>query len=62
MLRKIKVFIFRWLLTESEKCLLNQALNLQYESIRKDCISPDYKADLQEIYDLLEMCKNKLWY
>lgn len=36
-LNNFKITIIQHLLTENEKCLLNQALNLQRSEIYKDC-------------------------
>ena len=61
---KFKIWLFRQLFTENEKCLLNQALNLQKHEVYKDAacgLSSDYKQDVQDIETLLKMCENKLW-
>lgn len=61
---RFKIYLFKQLFTENEKCLLNQALNLQRHEIYKDVrcgLNCDYKQDIEELDGLLEMCKNKLW-
>jgi hypothetical protein len=61
---RFKIKLFKYLFTENEKCLLNQALNLQIHEIYKDnrCgLSCDYKQDIEDVNKLLEMCENKLW-
>ena len=61
---RFKIKLFKYLFTENEKCLLNQALNLQRKEIYKDMscgLSCDYKQDLEDVDVLLEMCENKLW-
>ena len=57
----IKIKLFKWLFSENEKCMLNQALNLLVIEIKEDCISPDYKQDLSDAEYLRKMCENKLW-
>ena len=61
---RFKIYLFKQLFTENEKCLLNQALNLQRNEIYKDArsgLNCDYKQDLGDLANLLEMCENKLW-
>jgi hypothetical protein len=61
---RFKINLFKYLFTENEKCLLNQALNLQKQETYKDArcgLSCDYKQDLEDVGNLLEMCENKLW-
>ena len=61
---RFKIYLFKQLFTENEKCLLNQALNLQRHEIYKDAscgLNCDYKQDIEDLDRLLEMCKNKLW-
>lgn len=63
-LDRIKIKLFKYLFTENEKCLLNQALNLQKHEIQKEgCLglNDDYKKDLQDLEHLKQMCENKLW-
>lgn len=64
LINKFKIFLFRNLFTENEKCILNQALNLEKQQIYKEASffnNPDYKQDIEDINFLLKMCKNKLW-
>jgi hypothetical protein len=61
---EFKIWLFKQLFTENEKCLLNQALNLQRQEIYKDCrngLSCDYKQDIVDVDRLLKMVENKLW-
>lgn len=61
---RFKIYLFKQLFTENEKCLLNQALNLQRHEIYKDArcgLNCDYKQDIEDLDKLLEMCENKLW-
>ncbi len=57
---RFKIWLFRQLFSEVEKCILNQALNCYADVIKKDCLC-DYKEDLQAIDNLNEMSKNNLW-
>lgn len=64
LLSRFKIHLFKQLFTENEKCLLNQALNLQRHEIYKDVrrgVNCDYKQDIKDLNRLLEMCENKLW-
>lgn len=61
---RIKIWIIKNLLTENEKCMLNQALNLQRLEIHKDARNGhtcDYKQDLEEVQHWLTICENSLW-
>lgn len=61
---RFKIYLFKQLFTENEKCLLNQALNLQRHEIYKDVrygLNCDYKQDIEDLNRLLKMCENKLW-
>ena len=61
---RFKTHLFVLLFSENEKCLLNQALNLQRREIYKESmhgLSCDYKQDIEDLNKLLGMCKNKLW-
>jgi len=60
----LKILLFKYLFTENEKCLLNQALNLQRIEMRKEYIyghSSDLIDDYKCLENLLKMCDNKLW-
>lgn len=61
---KLKVWLFRQLFTENEKCLLNQAVNLQKQEICKDAVKGlncDYKEDINDLTRLSKMFENGLW-
>ena len=60
MIKKIKIIFFKLLLSENDKCLINQALNLLEDDIKKECLC-DYKDNLRDIDFLREFSKNKLW-
>ncbi len=61
---RFKIYLFKQFFTENEKCLLNQALNLQKHEIYKEAkcgLNCDYKQDIEDLDKLLKMCENKLW-
>ncbi|AGO47519.1 hypothetical protein Phi19:3_gp115 [Cellulophaga phage phi19:3] len=61
---RFKIKLFKYLFSENEKCLMNQALNLQKHEIYKDLscgLNTDYKQDIDDLNILLKMCENKLW-
>ena len=58
---RIKKIIISFVITESNKCLITMALNLQSESIKKDCFSTDYKQDIEDISNLKRLFENDLW-
>ena len=61
---KFKVYLFKYLFTENEKCILNQALNLHRDELRKEYSSfilSDYRQELYDLDRLSIMCENKLW-
>lgn len=61
---RFKIYLFKQLFTENEKCILNQALNTQRHEIYKEArcgLNCDYKQDIEDLNRLLKMCKNKLW-
>lgn len=61
-LLKIKIFIIKHLLSENQKCLLNQAINLQKIELKKSVMSnSDFMQDMNDLDELLEITKNKLW-
>lgn len=61
-LLKIKIFIIKHLLSENQKCLLNQAINLQKIELKKSVMNnSDFMQDMNDLDELLEIAQNKLW-
>ena len=65
-LKKIRFKIISLLLTEDEKCIINQGLNEARQQVKNDlyaglATSKDAYSDIEIIDNLNEVVKNALW-